>query len=223
MEKFLNLEHVAPLFRGGEKDVYQHPHKQNLLVKVICAERRQNGGYQNLDRKMLLARFRRAGVYRPFLRATAEMFRHFQNSCTGRADYPFERPLGFVRTNFGIGIVVEKIKSEDGSVAPTLRDLIDQGAFNPLHYKALKEFFQVCVRNHIVFGEMHAANLVYDHEVGIFVCIDSIGEKSFIPINEWSKRLNARRVQRAEKRLLQELTNVVAARRTPCRQMPPRG
>ena len=108
-------------------------------------------------------------------------------------------------------------------MAPTLQDLVDQGAFNALHYKALKEFFQVCVCNHIVFGEMHAANLVYDHEVGIFVCIDSIGEKSFIPINEWSKLLNARRVRKTEKRILQELTNVVAARRTPGRQMPLQG
>ena len=126
---------------------------------------------------------------------------------TGRtlSDLPFARIYGLVTTSAGLGLAVERITDGDGSLAPTMIELISNGQFKKRHLQAFERFLARCRDLHVVFGDLTVNNIVYTEARdprGEFVAIDGFGEKSAIPLHRWSKILNDRKIERVRRRLM---------------------
>jgi hypothetical protein len=116
----IDLQDKQPLVSGAYRDVYQHPHDDDLLVKVVkplAVERyarrapiygawRGNWQYRNQSREIeeYLALRRKNQHTLPFIQ-------HF---------------VGVVDTDFGFGMVVRKVRGRDGQLAPTVMGLVER-------------------------------------------------------------------------------------------------
>lgn len=192
------------LARGQLRDIYQHPEMENALIKVIRPDRVDaHGNVVGWSRRKFFTE-RRFGVYITFQREFREAFKAARR-LYGSPDLvlPFARPLGVALTERGLGLIVEKLTAPDGSLAPSVKQLLKEGLFTSAHREALDQFFAASTENHIVFGDLNAGNLVFVEGAagGRFVAIDGIGEKTLIPVHELSRFLNARKLRRMRRRL----------------------
>jgi hypothetical protein len=187
--------------RGELRDIFEHPDLPGALVKVIRTDRVDaEGNVVGWSRRKFILQ-RRFGIYLGFMREFRETFRAARRLYAHpEVALPFARPLGLAVTERGLALIVEKITGPDGSLAPSIKQLLREGGLTDAHRAAIDRFFDVCADNHLVFGDLNAGNLVLAGD-GRFVCIDGIGEKSLIPLHELSRRLNARKLRRVRKRL----------------------
>lgn len=192
------------LARGQLRDIYQHPEMEDALIKVIRPDRVDpHGNVVGWSRRKFFTE-RRFGVYITFQREFREAFKAARRLYE-RPDLalPFARPLGVALTERGLGLIVEKLTAPDGTLAPSVKQLLKEGHFSLRHREALGRFFRLSAERHIVFGDLNAGNLVFveDDAGGRFVAIDGIGEKTLIPVHELSRYLNARKLRRMQRRL----------------------
>lgn len=192
--------------RGASKNVYQLPGDDGKLIKLMNPENvSDDGGFAKhglLKRKMF------QGIYRQFRREVLQYMQLCKRFYKNNAFiFPMETPYGFVHTDQGLGLVVEKIVGPSGK-GETVSDLCKSGSFTKKHAKALQQFFNDCCEMHIVFGEVNPAGIMYTESrrgVPEFVLVDGMGEKLFIPLRAMSQRINARYVRKVEARTKQKL------------------
>jgi hypothetical protein len=211
----LNLDGCKLLFSGGRRLVYQHPEKDHLLIKVIRPDRlKADGEFKAEGNKLRIKLNRRFGPYVSFVREVREMTRAARGAHFSSLAYPFPYLYGFVYTNLGLGIVIEKIVDSSGNAAPTMRQLIIEGKFTAVHHARFHEFFDICEKHHYILGDITSANLVYrDQDGGTFICIDGTGEKALIPVHEWFCWANEWKLKRSRTRMDNEI------RKHACRQV----
>lgn len=187
--------------RGASKLVYEFPGDEAKLIKLMNPLNvSEDGGFVKhgfLKRKMF------QGIYRQFRR---ELLQYLQlckvNYKKNQFIFPMETPYGFVETDQGLGLVVEKIVGPSGS-GETVSDLCQSGHFSAKHAQALKQFFNDCCEMHVVFGEVNPAGIMYtENRTGRpeFVLVDGMGEKLFIPVRAIFKSVNANYVRKVEER-----------------------
>lgn len=209
------LNDLTLLGKGGYKLVYQHPTQPDKAIKVMNRNRiDENGDWAHLSR---LKRGRAQGVYKQFRRELLQYLQLCKNHYkTNTFTFPIETPFGFVETDQGLGLIVEKIISPNGK-GITLYELCRTHQFNDVHAKALDEFFDACCELHIVYGEVNIAGIMYTEERNgkpEFVLVDGMGDKLLIPIRSLSKSINAKNVRKIEEKIrseMQQLLNNKAA------------
>lgn len=208
----LKINDLKQIGKGCSKIVFQHPHDQNKVIKIMNPERVSKfGGFNNHSK--FKQRFAQ-GIYRHFRRELIQYLQlcklHYKaNSFV----FPVETPYGFVETNQGIGLVVEKIVSPNQQ-GVTLYDLCEQHLFEEKHEIALKYFFDACCDLHIVFGEVNIAGIMYTEQRNNkpeFVLVDGMGEKLFIPLRAMSKRINAHNIRKVEFNIRKKMEQLLAS------------
>mgnify|MGYP003596330796 FL=1 len=208
----LKINDLKQIGKGCSKIVFQHPHDQNKVIKIMNPERVSKfGGFNNHSK--FKQRFAQ-GIYRHFRRELIQYLQlcklHYKaNSFV----FPVETPYGFVETNQGIGLVVEKIVSPNQQ-GVTLYDLCEQHLFEEKHEIALKYFFDACCDLHIVFGEVNIAGIMYTEQRNNkpeFVLVDGMGEKLFIPLRAMSKRINAQNIRKVELNIRKKMEQLLAS------------
>ena len=208
----LKINDLKQIGKGCSKIVFQHPHDQNKVIKIMNPERVSKfGGFNNHSK--FKQRFAQ-GIYRHFRRELIQYLQlcklHYKaNSFV----FPVETPYGFVETNQGIGLVVEKIVSPNQQ-GVTLYDLCEQHLFEEKHEIALKDFFDACCDLHIVFGEVNIAGIMYTEQRNNkpeFVLVDGMGEKLFIPLRAMSKRINAQNIRKVELNIRKKMEQLLAS------------
>lgn len=207
------IERCMRVASGGTRIVYQHPFQDGMLIKIIRPEIvGRNGAVvtsRKRRRKFRIARLRPFGVYVTFHREMRETLRLARRTYP-RLDFPFPFPRahGLIWTTQGLGLVVEKIASSDNSLAPSLHELLEAGRFTETHWRQLKALFELCERHHLVVGDLNPHNFLYqDIGGGRFVVIDSIGEKSWIPIYELSFLCNRLKLRHKFRLLAERIRN----------------
>ena len=208
----LKINDLKQIGKGCSKIVFQHPHDQNKVIKIMNPERVSKFGGFNIHSKFK-QRFAQ-GIYRHFRRELIQYLQlcklHYKaNSFV----FPVETPYGFVETNQGIGLVVEKIVSPNQQ-GVTLYDLCEQHLFEEKHEIALKYFFDACCDLHIVFGEVNIAGIMYTEQRNNkpeFVLVDGMGEKLFIPLRAMSKRINAHNIRKVEFNIRKKMEQLLAS------------
>lgn len=203
MQKINQLRKIG---EGTIKDVYQHPTEPDQIIKIIKPSIvAPDGGFSkhgNIKRKLY------QGIYRQFRRELLQYLQLCKNHYgSGQFTFPVETPYGLVATDQGLGLVTEKITAPDGK-GWTLEALARDTALQPKHYQALQQFFDDCVRLHIVFGEVNIAGLMYTEQRSgrpEFVLVDGIGEKLLIPVRAMSAWVSARYVRKVQQRILQQV------------------
>ena len=208
----LKINDLKQIGKGCSKIVFQHPHDQNKVIKIMNPERVSKfGGFNNHSK--FKQRFAQ-GIYRHFRRELIQYLQlcklHYKaNSFV----FPVETPYGFVETNQGIGLVVEKIVSPNQQ-GVTLYELCEQHLFEEKHEIALKYFFDACCDLHIVFGEVNIAGIMYTEQRNNkpeFVLVDGMGEKLFIPLRAMSKRINAQNIRKVELNIRKKMEQLLAS------------
>jgi hypothetical protein len=200
----IDLGDCVLLKSGRTRNVHEHQALPGVLIKTLQPGVVDDAGH--IKAYQWWKKGRPHGAYFAFRREIDEFIvlcrRHY-----GRepANLPFARTYGLVETNVGLGVAVERIAATDGSLAPTMLELMRQERFGEHHVEALERFLALSRDLHVVFGDLTVNNIVYTEARdvrGEFVAIDGFGEKSAIPIHRWSKPINDRKIARLRRRLL---------------------
>jgi hypothetical protein len=197
----LKLRSSEPIAQGHKRFVFQHPTDPNLLVKVwqpdVVEERwGRHRPWYRLNR------------YRQYVSLQREISEQLALAARFPDGVPVLQALfGIVPTDYGVGVIVEKLKGHDGGLAPSLTQLARSEAPTSRLLDKLSQFREELLHYGIVVGKLHDRNLVLacrgDEER--FVMVDGYGEKTAIPIHIWSPRLNAAHTRRKVDALIVKL------------------
>lgn len=182
------LRDVEPIAQGNKRFVFQHPADPNLLIKVWkpdVVEERWRG------ERPWYKPTRRYGQYVSFQR---EMSEYLSLAVKFPKGVPVLQKLsGIIDTDYGIGVVVEKLVGRDGGLAPNLATLARLEGVTPGLLEKLDQFRDELLRYGVIVGKLHDKNLVLAlrGEEERFVMVDGYGEKTAIPIHTWSAWINA--------------------------------
>ena len=209
MQFRIDLEDKQPLISGAYRDIYQHPHDDNLLVKVVkplAVER-------YAQRASIYTAWRGNWQYR---NQSREIEEYLALRRRGQHTLPFIQHLvGVVDTDFGFGMVVRKVRGRDGELAPTIMELVERGGLTPEIRSRMADLLADVVRNHIVFGDISGKNIVHadDEEHGNrLVIIDGLSDRLLLPVNSWSPMVNRVYCERRFARAIRRMEAVDRAR-----------
>jgi hypothetical protein len=205
----LTLRGTAPVARGHKRFIFQHPADPALLVKVMQPDVvEERWGSAN---RPWYKTSRRYGQYISLRREISE---YLAVAVKFPGGVPVLQKLGgIVDTDYGIGVVVEKLVGRDGGLAPTLSTLVRRSGITPEVLQKIEQFKDELIKYNIVIGKLHAHNLVLAVRGGEerFVAIDGYGETALIPIHTWSARINAAHTEGRIRRLVRKLHRLPAA------------
>lgn len=199
----LTLRGAEPIAQGHKRFIFQHPADSDLLVKVMqpdVVEERWGGA-----KRPWYKTTRRYGQYMSLRREISEYL-------AAAVRFPdgipvLQKLVGIVDTDYGIGVVVEKLVGRDGGLAPTLSAVARRDGVTPELLQKIDRFRDDLIKCNIVVGKLHARNLVLAVREGDerFVAIDGYGETALVPIHSWSPRINAAHTRNRIKRLIKRL------------------
>lgn len=199
MKKYIELQAEQRIAEGQQKWVFAYPNRSDLLIKVTSPSYRQS-----LATKLL--GWGRYGYFLPMLRQLGEQI---ANQLSPQPASYLEHVYGLVDTNFGLALVVEAIRDDQGELAMNLRDLIDAGRYESELAQCLEDFLQWLAKAPVIVYDLNLGNLVYAQ--GRLVMIDGIGEPSRIgwrmlssAYNGWKNR---RKIKRFRFRVQRQLAN----------------
>jgi hypothetical protein len=204
----IDLAAIPPLRQGQLRNIRVLPGFPGLILKTIRPERVDMRGF--VHSKNAIRNLRPRGCQTVPLRELEE----FLIQCRRRhrqVGYrlPIAHVHGLVATTEGIGMLVERIADAQGGLAPTIGELINTNAIGSGHVAALETWWRTCRADHVVVGDLHAGNIAYTEcRSGgpECVCIDGFGEKSFFPVHRLSRRINARKLDRVMRRMMERLS-----------------
>lgn len=200
----LTLRGTAPIARGHKRFIFQHPTDPALLVKVMQPDVVEERWGRSSTRPWYKTS-RRYGQYMSLRREISEYL-------AAAVKFPggvpvLQKLVGLVDTDYGIGVVVEKLVGRDGGLAPTLATVARRSGVTPELLQKVDQFKDELIKYNIVIGKLHAHNLVLAVRGGEerFVVIDGYGETALIPIHTWSARINAAHTEGRIRRLVKKL------------------
>ncbi len=186
----LQLSEQDLLARGGQRNVYACPGRPELLIKITRPRKRPIRSYT----KRLIQQVFPDAKYRNALKEMECELKAALKSGSDIAKLPVARAFGIVQTDVGPGIIVERIQSEDGQLAPQLSSVCKQGQLTDDVLSELNSFVHRLFQLQIVGRDIHPENIVYGlrNQTRIFVLIDGYGERNLVPLRTLSRRLNNR-------------------------------
>jgi len=197
--ELIELKNAEPRFSGGENLVYSYPGKDHLLIKIIRPEWVE----ANLIKSPIIFRLVRLPKYWGVLNELIEYLAIYETK-EPEAKY-IETIVGLVTTDIGLGLAVEAVFHELGTVAKSLEVIITENKFTDQHKSELEKLFEWMIDTHIIIRDFTLNNLVWDGVNQHFVIIDGIGSKPLWSLRSISKvynqRGNRKRVAKFRKRL----------------------
>ena len=205
---YYDLSDVAPLTQGKSRIVYQHPAFDSLLIKVVRPGCRDEERFEN-------ARPRRYSVWRfGGMRVWAREYDEYIALLWRTRELPdyISRYFGFCQTNFGPGMVVEKVLGPDGSMAQTLESLLKEGRLEADHlHRLVDRFFDDLIASDAVVSGLHLGNIVLREGPNEkFVLIDGLGDIVLIKTKMFSRRLRTRSLNRRRATFHQQIDRKLA-------------
>lgn len=208
MRSTIPLRDIQPLFLGRKRAVYQHPYEPGSLIKIIrpdTIEQRWGAGARWYKFK------RRSGIYVNFHREAGEYICLRAND---RFPSPAIQPIrGLVETDFGLGLVVEKLVDRHGHPAPTLKSLLLKDGLTKELSSQLDVLVTELLRSGVILSKLNTRNIVqaWDELQGTrLVIVDGMGSKTVIPLCTISKMANAYNSRRKAKELRNEIEALIA-------------
>lgn len=200
----LMLRSDVPVAHGHKRFIFQHPADPALLVKVMQPDVVEQRWGASSKRPW----YKTSRRYRQYTSLRRELSEYLAAAAKFPDGVPvLQRFAGIVDTDYGVGVVVEKLVGRDGELAPTLARLACGGGVTPELLQKLAQFEDELIRYDIVIGKLHAHNMVLAVRGGEerFVVIDGYGEAALIPVHTWSARINAVHIRSRLKRVIRKL------------------
>lgn len=206
----INLVEQDLVGQGAGSLVYQHPAYSDKLIKIVRAERINVQSDWPLNRKtdrMLRPDFRRHGPFQEWY-AELEEYITLVNRLQKIPDF-VAGYHGFVQTNFGPGLVVERVALEDGTLGPTLKTYLRNNRSNVDIEKMVEDLLEKIFLNRLVLSDFSPNNVVlgYDHlqQKNRLVIVDGISEGTVIKIQRWSDFAFRQAWEKSKKSFLRKL------------------
>ncbi|ROU03149.1 YrbL family protein [Histidinibacterium lentulum] len=184
----LRLSGIPPVARGAERRVYLHPLHADRLLKVLDVRPPR--------RRLSLRRLSRAVLSSVDLRSSraeqAEQARAFLRAPDDAGAPPFSRSYGYVETDLGWALEVERITLGNRALGPTLRTLAEEKALDAPLIALLNDVVGRIDRWNLRASDLNPKNFVLGDRGGErqFVLVDGVGDIHAIPVRSWSDRLN---------------------------------
>lgn len=207
VQPVISLKAAKPLIAGAYRHIYQHPHDDDLLIKVVRESVVKNRKRSRSDS------WRRYGHFKTWLR---ELREYLELRERGLHELPFiQRFVGMVETDAGLGMVVSKLRGSDGNLAPTLERIVrSEGLTAPLRAR-IEMLKAELTRHHITICDVSARNIVRardDIHGDRLVFVDGFGDRLLVPINLYSRTANAWSTARRFQRMMRKLESIDATR-----------
>jgi hypothetical protein len=176
-----------PLAKGGGRRIYQHPHFDELLIKIVSLSTLEY--YER--RTAWYKAWRRSRGYHYLFR---EIDEYLALRLRNEHELPFlQKFIGIFDTDIGLGVVVEKLAGADGGLAPSVTSIVRRQGFSPELRRKLLELRDQVVAHHIIFTDVSGSNIVVVPEAGggeRLVIVDGLGDRLWLPVNVMSARIN---------------------------------
>lgn len=202
---FVDLDQWRLAGHGASRNLFENKMYPDILIKTIKPSAQTAGGNRKVkSRLFFFKKWRRFGAYMVFRRELEEYLNLARKFSGDRKELPIAKIFGFVPTSQGLGMIVERVASRDGSLAPTLRRLIQERRFEQKHLDGLNEFFRQASQFHVVLMDCNLGNFVWsDAHDGCprVICVDGTGEKSPVGLNAMSNLFNRIKLRRYRARL----------------------
>jgi hypothetical protein len=129
---------------------------------------------------------------------------------------PFvQRFVGVVETDFGVGMVVRKVRDRDGRLAPTVSAVVERIGLTDELRAQIADLFAEVIRHHVVFGDIRSINILQandDEHGNRLVIIDGLGDYLWLPVNTWSRLAYRIYCERRLARAMEKLESIDRAR-----------
>lgn len=183
----ISLKGKTPLAKGGYRQIYQHPHYEELLIKVVSLSTLEH--YER--RSNWYIAWRRSRGYHYLFREVDE---YLALRLRNKHELPFlQKFMGIADTDIGLGVVVEKITGPNGKLAPSVTNIVRESGFSAdLRRKLLRLRDQV-IENHVIFTDVSGNNIVVARDRSgkeRLVIIDGLGDRLWLPVNVISANIN---------------------------------
>lgn len=209
MQPTIELSGIRPIISGAYRDVYQHPLDDDFLVKVI----RKRAIERHASRARWYDAWYGVGHFDNFLR---EIEQYLVLRRRGQHELPFiQRFTGIVDTDIGLGAVVRKVRGSDGGLAPTLAGVVRSRGMSEELTALIGGLRDDVVREHIVFGDISANNIVEadgGEQGRHLVIIDGLSDRLWLPVNSLSRSINRMYCHRRFARMMTELEAIERGR-----------
>lgn len=180
----LKLSDQTPIAQGGERLIFIHPENDDWLIKVWHERFHE----KQQKRTPFLIRVIRMKRYWSLLNELTE-YLGVREEPAPKLEH-LQELVGLTDTDLGFGMVVKAIKQDDGTLAPTLKDLVERHKFHKPHNQALETFFEWMSTTHIIVRDFSLNNLIWDEGNERFILIDGIGSKIGFSLRSLSRRYN---------------------------------
>ncbi len=206
MKRSVWLNPNAALAQGAGRVVYAHPDRADALIKVSKPRKRDQ--YALLSLRL---RKRRFGCLRSAFKEYEEYIAAM--SRLGRIPSALPAFRGFVDTNLGIGMVVEKITDADGNLAPSQREYIEcHGLTDDLVVKTHALVDEIKAAR-IVAGDLTPSNIVIGvDEAGkqrLFL-VDGTSENTFFRVKTHFRPVYLRWIEKKRRKLIADMNRIAA-------------
>lgn len=145
--------------RGNKRDCYAHPEDPNLCIKVARYPER----WQECQAQSIVEWY-----YTTHLKQRQVPLDHISDCHS------------WVQTNYAAGLVIERIRNEDGSPASTLRDALSTGRVEAAQTdRMLLELKHWLIKHAIAIADLNGANLMVKGQDGNdrLIFVDGIGSR----------------------------------------------
>lgn len=203
----LQLAHIEPFARGGNRLCYVHPDNPDCCVKVrrpdftLADCRRKKGFPRNLRPLSSFDDNREeAAVIKALQKSRGETIHHHIYRCDG-----------FVETDFGPGLMTELVRDADGRISVSLKQDLWERGYPAATRRAVEVLADFWLEHLVPSREVLTHNIVVQRgahdEIRRLVVIDGLGSPYVFPFAWLPKTVRrhkvSQRVRRLHKRIRQ--------------------
>lgn len=187
----IDLNGQNPIAKGGFRDVYTHPGRPDLLLKVIRTGAQTKTGRP--IRNFLKARTQKQrlrGVYREInALLDAQII-----PAEPRHTLPISRIHGLRQTTRGLAMVVEAVRVSDHDTPRSIGRIDKDGALTPAVVETLNAFIADIYACDVIVNDANPENIMLDgiSRPARFVLVDGFGDASMLQLKRFSRRLRDR-------------------------------
>lgn len=189
MRDYIFLDPEKKITRGSTRLIFEHPDDSSLLIKV---SRFNPKYYYSKNFEDIKVELKRRYEHHCMLREINEYLRICLREHQGEIHQYLSKFTGFIDTNLGIGFIVEAQKTQEGKLAPTLKNLLKSKQFTHEHHQSLEDFFRIYCESNIIIGDLNQNNIVFIEKNDKItpIIVDGLGDKTLVPIRSWSSTAN---------------------------------
>ncbi len=209
----LFLGAARPFARGGCRLVYRDPRDDWRAVKITVS-----GGGEGAKKRAEAGWIRYLHRHDYYDENNRQWREH--RKLARRLGLPWPRHLsrcyGLVRTDVGVGLVVERVANADGTSALNMEEYLRLHGLDARCRRALKELRRFLLGRRVLLRDAAASNIVLREQGDgtlLPVIVDGLGNSEFLPVSGWIPCAGRRKIRKRWRALLDNVRKLAGKAR----------